>query len=1190
MQFKKTLISTSISAAAISFMPALAHAQTQTISQLVSVPVILSAGENLSVTNTGQLSTSGTAVPLTGDTFGGVMIDTGGAINGGFNGIHVSDAQDTNGPATLGGGIVNAGTLTGAFEAIRVDSGGQINNGINNSGLVDSLGGSSAGILIFDGGLSGGLTNTGMIRGAAGIEMTGDWSGDLVNSGTIQADQEDFAAIDIFSTVDSGSLIGATFAGGIINQAGGSIRHAGFTAPNGDPLPAIWLNGVNLTQGITNQAGALISSQLGEAILLDSLISLNGVSFPRTVVNGINNAGTINNVSDGEAAIASYGAQITGGVVNSGVISGAQALRINGIRSEEVEGTDGTITETISQDITSGITGGITNTGTIRGNMLGANVGNIPLFSTSARDYGAISITHGASVDFIDNQVGGTITSIGVAPAITLGSTNDIANLCVVDSCTAPDLVVGIPLATVEPGSITGNLDNSGTISSTNSTAIFINNGQVGGAINNDGLIDGADGGIVVIGGSSVGAIINDGTITAPGPNGPIMNSAYAIDIQNASVNSITNGSAGTITGGVIFEDATVSTGFSNIGLIESAPNGGDAIVIRGSTNLPTILNGGSIIGEGGVIVEDGASVNTISNQGIITGSSGTAIAALNGSDIAIVQNLGTINGSVNFGSGGGVYFASGGTSGQINGATTLAIGGFSQMGTLSTINGDLSFSGQIFVDATAESGMGFTSNGELAVTGNADVSGSTVTVGVDGSSFVAEGDEFSFLNAGGTLTSDIGSADGFDVNDQSQVSVLSFTIEQRGNQLFAIAGASDFQAPIEDFLTDNNLLNKKEGQNVSRLAGALNNIPTADLPVNDDGLGLRSALGVLQGSGLTNERRFRAVKSLDPETVDASSAGAQAADIAAAATVGSRQTALRNEYGFSGATAGDPFSIHGFWIQGYDNETDQDVRDGVDGFDADTYGVALGIDTPISDSMTAGLALSYADTDVEGKEEANEMAIQSIRLAGYASYNAENYYVDGQIAYAMNDYETTRAIDSLLTGGTQRYARGDHDGDQYSLRVRSGYPMAFDSGWFLTPVAELNYTYLKEDSYTEKGVNNLGLEVSTDDVEVLVLGLGARLAYPITTRSEITWIPEFSLSYNYDLIGDEVEVDSNFIGVTGAGFITQGANTEQEMYKAALRLRAFSQGNLSFAGGFEYIAKQDYESQSIMATVRYDF
>jgi outer membrane autotransporter protein len=332
-----------------------------------------------------------------------------------------------------------------------------------------------------------------------------------------------------------------------------------------------------------------------------------------------------------------------------------------------------------------------------------------------------------------------------------------------------------------------------------------------------------------------------------------------------------------------------------------------------------------------------------------------------------------------------------------------------------------------------------------------------------------------------------------------------------------------------------------------------------------------------------------KALGSLDAETVESGALSALQADTVAASTIDNRTAELRGQYGFSGAMAGDPMAINGFWAQGYGNETDQGIRDGVDGFDADTYGVGMGLDAPVGERMVVGLAFSYADTEVTMKQESNNgMDIGSYRLSAYGSYNADNYYLDGQLAYAMNDYETERAISPLL--GSSLIAKGQHDGDQYNVRVRGGYPMATESGWFVTPIAEVNYTFLSEDKYSETGAGNLGLVLDANDVEVLVLSVGVKAAYPITTENEITWIPEVSLNYAYDTIGDEVEVDSNFVGVTGAAFITTGANVEQQAIKASFKIRTFSQGNFSFAAGYDYVDKADYDSQSLTATVRYDF
>lgn len=347
------------------------------------------------------------------------------------------------------------------------------------------------------------------------------------------------------------------------------------------------------------------------------------------------------------------------------------------------------------------------------------------------------------------------------------------------------------------------------------------------------------------------------------------------------------------------------------------------------------------------------------------------------------------------------------------------------------------------------------------------------------------------------------------------------------------------------------------------------------------------SDLGQIMEQLMTPGDLYQAAGSLDSEIVEGSSVGARAADAAAASTVGRRMTALR-EGAETGVAAGDLLSVHGFWVQGYYNDTEQDTREMVNGFDADTTGIAIGVDAAVNDRVNAGVAVSWANTavDSEGLEQ-NKMDIDSYRFTLYSAYNADDYYVDGQIAYSANQYDNKR---NIIIGTYNSVAKSSHDGDQYSLRFRGGYPMAFDNGVYVTPRAGLEYTYLSEEDYKEKGAGNAGLAVRTDDVEVLLLKVGAKVLYPIVTESETTWIPEFSMDIIHDFIGDEVELDSNFLGAAAAAFVTQGANVEQTGVATGLRVRTFNQSNYSFSAGYDYLYKKDYASHSLNATVRYDF
>ena len=53
-------------------------------------------------------------------------------------------------------------------------------------------------------------------------------------------------------------------------------------------------------------------------------------------------------------------------------------------------------------------------------------------------------------------------------------------------------------------------------------------------------------------------------------------------------------------------------------------------------------------------------------------------------------------------------------------------------------------------------------------------------------------------------------------------------------------------------------------------------------------------------------------------------------------------------------------------WGQVFGQTADQDMRDGINGYDADTFGIAVGLDTEnIGNDTVVGMAFSYADTDV---------------------------------------------------------------------------------------------------------------------------------------------------------------------------------------------------------------------------------
>ena len=1169
-----------------------------------------------------------------------------GSLIGGFHGVSLIFSQSlsqgilnsgqisgTNGNGidisqsfTLNNGITNNSDalIDGGSHAIAVER-SILNGGIKNAGTLDSFDLTGGGTIYIDSGfVGGGIDNSGSILGSQGILIrdASTISGGIINSGDIANSQtstatSNLANIGIFggTTLNNGTgtLLLPSLEGGIVNT--GNILQTGLASSDlGTRAAAIWVENAAFTGGIDNQ-GTITTGDIG--IFLSGSASIFGVPTPETNISGgINNSGDI--IAPTGIAISISGATLSDGIDNSGTITGERGISISGLQSSPVPNSS-TQSVSMSQSLLAGLTGDLVNSGQITSVLTQASL-SLRQPDALADNYGAISVTHGASLNGnIINTASGSINAAGDSPAIIIGNNDTLPELA------ASGNFPGTPLTSVQRSVMTGIIDNSGTISAATSSAIVIENADLGGITNNaDATIDSTSAFAIDISTrGSVSDITNKGNLTSlatsaininggalttltneagasiTAPNDAVINidaDATVFTLDNAGTISGTNGAA------INIKSGGTATTLNNTGTLSTA-NGAALSINSGS--LQTLVNdlGGNIVGSGtspnAIEVINGGSLETINNSGRIVG----AVDFGRDSTVNTLNNSGEITGLIDFGRG-GTYIASGGISGEIRNASHISLPTINQSGiTTTTINGDLVFNGSLSV--TTNTSVSTVRYGQLNVTGSADLSNASVDIQVTGDEFVADQSQFTFVTSGGPLTTTTTAA-----TDNS--ALLSFELENTGNAWVATATRESITDIIDDPLDDplddigdspGDALGDSPDDSTDgpttmpgfgitgNSIGRLNLFSTAtalEKVIEGINSGEVSATGELASlineiSALgTAEEVAQAVATLDPDTADRSRVGALAADSAAAKPVYFRLVSLRgNDYG---GAAGDARVPMGVWSQAYYNKTEQDPIDDVDGFDAETVGIAAGIDGALTPNTVLGAAISHTTTDVDSILEHNTIDIDHYRLTLYGSYNAETYYLDTQLSYALNNYETERS----LFGG--RMAQGDHDGDQYGVRLRGGYPISFGDGWVFTPRLTMEYVFISEDPYTETGAGDAGLRVDTEDVEVFLTSLSGKLAFPFTTENNTTWIPEVSLDFQRDLIGDEVELDSNFIGAAAAAFQTNGANVEQTGIKSSFYLRSFGEGPFSVSVGYDYLYKKDYESHSLNALLRYDF
>lgn len=276
-------------------------------------------------------------------------------------------------------------------------------------------------------------------------------------------------------------------------------------------------------------------------------------------------------------------------------------------------------------------------------------------------------------------------------------------------------------------------------------------------------------------------------------------------------------------------------------------------------------------------------------------------------------------------------------------------------------------------------------------------------------------------------------------------------------------------------------------------------------------------------------------------------------------------------------------------WAQAFGKSGTQDRRDGVDGYDADTYGLAVGVDYENALPNTAvGLAFSYANTDAES-ENANttDTDVDSYQISLYGDFDVtKQTYVTGTLAYANNNIDQVRHDVGGVSGLN---ASADYDSNQYIVYAEAGHKMDVANKTTLTPSVLAHYQHISVDSYTETGAGGANLNVAGDDLNVFELGLGAELAWDLEADGGEKVRPALNVGYRHDLVGDNVETTSTFTG-GGASFQTQGVDPAQGTFNVGASLGVALQNNWELSADYDYEVKEDYDAHSGYVRAGYKF
>lgn len=238
-------------------------------------------------------------------------------------------------------------------------------------------------------------------------------------------------------------------------------------------------------------------------------------------------------------------------------------------------------------------------------------------------------------------------------------------------------------------------------------------------------------------------------------------------------------------------------------------------------------------------------------------------------------------------------------------------------------------------------------------------------------------------------------------------------------------------------------------------------------------------------------------------------------------------------------------------------------------GFNAQTYGTAIGIDRPIADHLVLGGALSYTYTDLHWNDAQARSHINSLFASLFSTWFISGWYIDLAVTGAYDWIEADRKIHLVNTvSSLNRHARHNNQAQEYDMHLGTGAIFNLMSCLYLRPFLTIDYIYIHENDYTENGAKSIDLHVNAQNSDLLRDEIGAYFGYKIENEN-FYFCPEVKLSCVREDRFTGKNIHAQFVN-SHAGFEVSGFTPDRTLISPGASM-TFSWPKRNFSAAFHY-------------------
>ena len=289
---------------------------------------------------------------------------------------------------------------------------------------------------------------------------------------------------------------------------------------------------------------------------------------------------------------------------------------------------------------------------------------------------------------------------------------------------------------------------------------------------------------------------------------------------------------------------------------------------------------------------------------------------------------------------------------------------------------------------------------------------------------------------------------------------------------------------------------------------------------------------------------------------------------------VSTRLTGGSISTGSEGMSSGDSNPDVAVWVQGMFNKSKLDDTSKAKGFDADSNGVALGIEKFINKDVKVGAGYAYTNTNIDGFMRSTDVDTHTAIL--YGEYKPSNWYVNGIATYGWSDYSEDKNVAGVGV-------KADYDVETFGLQAMTGYDMNVN-GLGITPEAGLRYVHIKQDAYKDSADQH----VSANDSDILTGVIGAKVSKNFELSNGMNIKPEARIAATYDLFNDDV--NSVVTLANGSAYAVEGEALDRFGMEFGAGVTAEVNDNVELSLGYEGKFREDYQDHTGLINAKYKF